>query len=429
MTTSTPVQYKSVLNLAELSYVKVSQDFDDGTTKTAKLPVFDGIRGGLEALFYVISRFERTAIDELYMSTDPANTIPDYPLHFIKFKQVLDQQALHFWTNHVLQRYPNTGSHTAANWTNAKNMLKKSFAGGDQARDYIIDYLATDSCRKPVRTSIEDHVRRIIQLIDYANDSQGNGPLIQSTYQYNKIIMNTFPKTWQRNWDNSGQSLAQATVDDIILYFSRQKIAADQDFSAQQGRGKRKGFGRSRNNKATFNDPNVRTSSDKRQKTGGQKYYPNDSPCPIHLHGTHSWGDCRDNKKSPNFVPLSSNRRPAFQNQNQNQSTYQSAGRGRGSGTSNTSTWQNRNQANQRPRGTFTRDQHYQDCQSHSTNTQSTLTPPSEIHGEQHAYDSIGPQEQDGSDVGGLSGTNINSNWPPTRPDQPREWSSNGAFH
>ena len=120
--------------------------------------------------------------------------------------------------------------------------------------------------------------------------------------------MSTFPKTWQRNWDNSGRSLATATVNDIITYFGKQKIAADSDYSTAHGRNKRKGFGRGRGrgrNQYWMNNNN-NNNEGKRLKTG-QKYLSNDSPCPIHLHGTHKWGECRDNKKSANFVPLNYN--------------------------------------------------------------------------------------------------------------------------
>ena len=84
MSSITPVEYKSTFNPLELTYVKIAQDFEDGTTKTAKLPVYDGSHGGLETLFYVILRFERAALNQLYMSSDALNLIPDYSLFFFE---------------------------------------------------------------------------------------------------------------------------------------------------------------------------------------------------------------------------------------------------------------------------------------------------------------------------------------------------------
>ena len=83
---------------------------------------------------------------------------PDYPLFFKKFCMVLNQQALNYWDATILSEFPHTHNHTEDNWKEAIDMMKKSFAGGSQAQEQIIDYLNTVNCRKPLNIGVEQHV-------------------------------------------------------------------------------------------------------------------------------------------------------------------------------------------------------------------------------------------------------------------------------
>lgn len=158
---NTPVRYISEFKISELQTTKISQSFDDGTTSNIKVPVFDGINGGLEAFFVVVNSFSRQAIDELLLVDDTDDTKPDYQMFFKKFRRCLDQEALIFWDTEILTKFPNTIDHTEEAWNEAMTLLKTSFAGGSQARDHISKYLQTSECKKPFNKSVEAHVRRI----------------------------------------------------------------------------------------------------------------------------------------------------------------------------------------------------------------------------------------------------------------------------
>ena len=64
---TSPAKYVSELNTIDMPRVKITLEMEPDSYVTAKLPVFDGIKGGLEAFFYVLNHFKRAAIDELYV--------------------------------------------------------------------------------------------------------------------------------------------------------------------------------------------------------------------------------------------------------------------------------------------------------------------------------------------------------------------------
>ena len=347
---------------------------------------------------------------------------PDYHLFFKKFRMVLDQQALDFWDRVILYEFPHARQHTENNWKEAINMMKKSFAGGSQAQEQIIDYLSTVSCRKPLNVSVEQHVHRILQLINYANQSNGDGPRVDTDFQKNKILLQTFPPKWQRNWKNSGNKLADTSVEELIAYFAQQKVTADEEFHSRRGNKRKPKGGRGtggyklgaaaashRNNQ----DDTPQPSSSKRTKYG-DKYYSPDKKCPIHLHGTHNWGDCKDNKQSCNYVPpRSSNFRGG-------------RGSGGGQGWQPRSAGQSSGQQQQQGNTQASRDHHLHDVHTSTTSTQS-------MNIDEHAYDMIGSPQSDmtdgGSRTGGSNATAASHNaWPPTRTDHPGYW-ADGALH
>lgn len=390
-TPNTPVRYISEFKISELQTTKISQSFDDGTTNNVKVPVFDGINGGLEAFFVVVNSFSRQAMDELLLVDDTDDSKPDYQMFFKKFRRCLDQEALIFWDTEILTKFPDTTDHTEEAWNEAMTLLKRSFAGGSQARDHILKYLQTSECKKPFNKSVEAHVRRIKQLIEYANKLPGNFPQVTTIHQYNSIIFQTFPEAWQLNWNNAGKSLATSTINDLVEYFAQQKITADytdQDTTANTTN-KRPHKDKTSDN-SIQQDPNntsLITSISTKKLKYSDKYVDKDEKCPLHKRGTHKWGDCRDNKMSPNFI---------LPKHLQNQTTSaRNAQYGRRS------------------------EQHY--FQTHntqnSTNLNSNLnrsppSPPNNPMDQIQAYDLIGPQHESQSTRGSRT---ADMSWPPTR--------------
>lgn len=65
-------------------------------------------------------------------------------------------------------------------------------------------------------------------MIHLANRVQGFENEINSQ-QRNKIIFNSFPKTWQRNWIHAGKEINTASLQDIQTYFENQKEIMDEE--------------------------------------------------------------------------------------------------------------------------------------------------------------------------------------------------------
>ncbi len=406
-----PVLYRSSFESKELKETKITVEYQDDSKKTAKCPIFDGIYGGLEALFYVIESFLNTIRLEFELVVAGA---PDYEECFRYFRRCLSQQALTYWDTEVVT-VPgfDPNNPTEDDWTRAIAMLKRSFAGGRHARDHIIEYLASPECRKPLKSTVEDHVRRIKQLIKYANESAGDAITITTAHQVNKTVFDTFPMNWQLNWHSTGRSLAAIELNDLIEYMAQQKVAADYQRPSNSRKNQRNNNNNKRRNDddeperfGSFKNRPKRNNNNKKPR-GGKRYpHPNDN-CPLHPYGSHKWGDCFDNKASDNFKPHNNNQ-GGYGNRSwrRNDQDHRNSS-GRGGGSRNNS-----------------RDAHYVDEQQDDRQTSSSTSqgPPSYVSGEQHVYDRIGTEA---SSTSGSQVSHATRQWPPERNNSTR---TNGAW-
>ena len=181
-----PVKYQSTFKSNDLLERKLEHNGNK-----VKCISFSGCEG-FEAFFAVVRHFHTIANQDLGLfKVDRQGNVTtniDYKLMFSQFKHVLRDQALNHWEKEIIANtYPNVNQHNEINWNSAIMMMKRSFAGGKKARDHILAYLDTKDCRKTVKSSVEEHIRRIDQLLDYADESEGSEAI---TTRYKIDIVN-----------------------------------------------------------------------------------------------------------------------------------------------------------------------------------------------------------------------------------------------
>lgn len=295
---SSPVKYETTFKSTDLLERKIEHNGNK-----VKCITFSGCEG-FEAFFAVLRHFITIAKQELALyATDAAGNITadlSYVLMFNKFKNVLRDQALAFWENEIItNNFPLPVNQTEHTWEVAIMMMKRSFAGGKKARDHILEYLDTKDCRKNVKISVNDHIRRIDQLLDYADESEGS-EAITTRYKRNKIIVNTFPKPWQHNLATAAIDLEATTSYELIDFFSEQKDHFDDAFKRKKENEKHQKYVK-KNIHPIFHPVNERPA--KRPQRLDQ-YNPN-APCPIHNYLTHNhlWKNCHTNRNGQYYRP------------------------------------------------------------------------------------------------------------------------------
>ena len=360
----TPIPYNTQLDATKLEITKV---YDSTNTYSIKLPIFDG-KGGLETFLHVLNKYLKATRYELdFFTADDYH----YDLLIPGFAKVLENEAYSFFQNEAAELPDND----KATWDKCIQQMKISFGGGTLARDHILDYLKTPECIKKRSSTVEDHTRRIMRIINIANEVQGTIPKIDNR-QALTIIKNTMPRLWQANFSVSGLTIESCSLQELINYFAQQKRTTDfTDFysnnrfrSSSNSSFRKRHFNSSSSNQNNSNNNN--NNNDKRFKSNN-----NDDPnasCPIHPNGNHKWGQCFHNA-----------RRNANNTTNPRNTRFTQH---------NNSAWRAPNNST----NSSNRDQHFiQQQQSppfHSQNSQSS-TIPSQVPypQEHHAYESIGP--------------------------------------
>jgi hypothetical protein len=287
MSFTTPVQYTTTFKASELTTRKL-----ENGNKKVYCPTFSGSEG-LEVLFHVIHYFERIAVEDLNLFLPDQQGI-DYSLMFKLFKHILNDSALLFWETLVAQSYPTQGSHNETNWKLALKELKRAFAGGIKARDNILRYLSSNACKKKPDTAVDSHVRRISQLISYANESEGLKSET-TTFEHNDIIFQTLPQVWRHAFESSGRDLSTVTIQEMIDFFSLQKEYFDRMNQLKQRRFKKRSRGNIQQSQQSFKPTRSTFINEAKRKPSGM------DKCPVHLMSTHRWIDCYINPESPNY--------------------------------------------------------------------------------------------------------------------------------
>ena len=401
---SSPVKYESTFKSTDLLERKLEHN-----GRKAKCISFSGSEG-FEALFAVIRHFNTIAKQDLALYILDAQNQPiaalDYKLMFSQFKHVLRDQALAYWEKEVITNtYPDEDQHTLINWNTAIKMMKRSFGGGKKARDYILEYLQTKDCRKTVKVSVQDHVRRIDQLLDYADESEGS-EAITTRYKRNRIMLDTFPQSWQHNFATAAKDLSIITSEELVEFFSAQKEHFDIQFNQKKQRINR----RNRHNQfsRSFYNSND-TQANKKLKT--DNIDPN-ALCPLHMHlqHNHAWNACHFNPKGNNYKPWTRNR-------NNNNNTHSNSNRPPFQRHFQQGPYQQRHNMPRRTGG----EQHFQDNDNENEDEDTTINSSYDNSNEEmHAYEISQAHKDEKTESKQSAATHTGTNWFfQRRPDQP----------
>lgn len=182
--------YKSTFVPSELPLIKLKQDFQDGSYKEKKCPVFSN-EHGIEALFYVEERFRKIADRTLQWNTGIEL--------FDGFEEVLIDTALTNWED-LIAPLANVDK-TVERFEQTLQELYRKYVGSE-ARDTQIEYYKT--LRKPMKSNPLDHSSRMLTLARYGNKLPGVEPIL-TEQQVKKCIFHSFPPKWQQQFIRSGQ--------------------------------------------------------------------------------------------------------------------------------------------------------------------------------------------------------------------------------
>jgi hypothetical protein len=287
------VEHKSSFVKSDLETVKLRQNYDDGTCRECKAPVFNG-DGNIECSFCVEERFRHCA-DKLGWTTGPEM--------FDDFEEILQDTALEKWetrTQNVAQ-----ADQTMARFTQAFQECLLEHVD-PFAKDHMIKHLK--DFRRPMHVEPRDHATRIETLIRHANRLPGAEPDL-TPQQAKNLIFESFPMKWRQNWIRAGKSLVTNTLAELVQFMANEQSFADKkdkikkkegngnktinrDRSNQGGRGRgngerrdggRGGRGGNRDGKCSRNGPSP------------------DDDCPV--HGGHLWRECNQNPRGDNCNP------------------------------------------------------------------------------------------------------------------------------
>jgi hypothetical protein len=315
---ATIIPYKTELVPSELTTVKLKQNFDDGTYREKKCPVFTG-EHGIEALLYVEERFRKIASKTLLWTTGAEL--------FDGFEEVLLDTALNNWED--LTSTIADVDKTPASFEATIQALYRKYVGAE-ARDIQFEHFR--SLKKPLKASILDHSSRMLTLARYGNKLPGIEPALNDE-QIKKFIFQSFPALWQQQYIRSGQRVAGTPLADIIEFMSNEKLFADTQNAARMS-DKKKPYQASED-----------TSKNKRKTYGKKPYVPAkrskefhgikpDTVCPI--HGGHQWVKCFDNPNGDSFKPRGADGNRVSGGRGRGRGGYTpNAGRGHGRGNNN----------------------------------------------------------------------------------------------
>ena len=101
------------------------------------------------------------------------------------------------------------------------------------ARDVMIDYLRSHSCKKPHNADVRAHSERIRALCALTNSLPGTMPELNEAMR-KKILFDTFPEGWQLEFTKA-RNYGDSTEQEVIDYMCIEKTSAD-------NREKKRGF-------------------------------------------------------------------------------------------------------------------------------------------------------------------------------------------
>jgi len=190
------IRYKSTFKPEELERVKLTQRYDDDSTKTKKVPMFSG-QGGIEGLLYVYNRFQKVAE---FLSFDTGEEL------FEHWDSCLSSNAEIQWDN--LSSSIPVADRTRDRFEQAINEYKLKYCD-ENARDTMVDYMQNNKeCEKTHDEDVRKHGERLRAMFEYANQLPGTGSLLTANDKKN-ILLNSFPDDWILNYQSNRHDYVQ----------------------------------------------------------------------------------------------------------------------------------------------------------------------------------------------------------------------------
>jgi hypothetical protein len=306
-TRESPVKYESTLKISEMSTYTIKRYNEDNDKIEKDCLIFTG-NEGLEGFVHVYQRFNNACsvfnVEDVFEKTE-------------LFEKVPEVDALLYWNTQIRSDFDEHMSEEA--FQSALRKMKVAFGGGEKARDHIIEYMKSDSCRKPKKSTVRDHSRRMQALMKLANEAEGTESLLNEA-KFNKILLNSFPNEWKTAFIIGGGNISNMTTEDLINHFSEVKIEYDNKEARNKtqwsGRGRNAGRGYGRGSRQYnqyytgrgFRSPgrgrgNMNGRGPGRGRGRGGRGLNPEMPCPLHPFSNHQWKNCFENQRGERFRP------------------------------------------------------------------------------------------------------------------------------
>jgi hypothetical protein len=228
------MKYEAIFKHSDLERIKLTQSYDDGSTRTKKCPMFTGAEG-IEGLLYVEERFRGIARQ---LNFDTGAEL------FNNFEEVITDTAEDKWDGIVSGIQP--GDRDPARFDQAMGEFYMKYCN-NQARDTMLEYLRGLRC--PTKVQPRDHSDRVELLVRYSNRLPGLNPTMTDN-QTKKLIFDQHPEKWRIAYNRSGRAIATDTLADIVHFMSDEKGYADKEEQSRRSkRGLENGKGRNKNKK------------------------------------------------------------------------------------------------------------------------------------------------------------------------------------
>jgi hypothetical protein len=276
---TTPVKYDGKIKPKDFATIKLEQAFNDKSIVKRTVPMFSGEagpEGGIEAMYHVKEAYEH-ACKALAWNTSEEK--------FNNFNEVVYSLALYYWTNTIELAFSNPGPDI---WEKAWKLMAVRFStGGKHSKDQLLEYLKSDACRKQIKTSVNEHIARILRMIHIADQLEGDENRPVTTTQTKSIIIKSMPSSWRNNLKSSNAAYMDMDINDLQDYFNLQKEISDNS----------NGRDVTKNHRATANGK----KGSKFSKGKANEDYEPSQQCRKHPQHKHTWAQCFQNPKGESF--------------------------------------------------------------------------------------------------------------------------------
>lgn len=176
-----------------------------------------------------------------------------------------------------------------------------SFATEDDRRDLLNQIR---DAQKPREVPVQTMWYRMIEVNNMVEYLPGQDPKLTPS-QLLKAFHDAMPQRWRDRFLNAGLTVNEAALPKILQYFRMQERNAEQNSQANETSGRNGTRNRTNNNPARKANTSVvkkhkPDDAEKGKKSASNGRISDDTKCPIHPNGKHTWGECYANGYNKN---------------------------------------------------------------------------------------------------------------------------------